>query len=150
MKPLFCVMFVAALLARAADPLTLDPDMMEEAKRRVFGAEGYVQSESSADDSVEVRFVPDAACWEAAMDAAGTEMHAVLLLALLQKLNPSKPMESNAADYAAALRLHVLAAAGNKEACLQLASALTTGILPCGLAVCADARLAEKWRARAF
>lgn len=149
MKTLLAVVAVASLIARAADPLTLDPDMMEEAKRRVFGGEGYVQSSPAPDDK-DSRPMTDVARWEAAMEAAGSEMHAVLLLALLQKLNPSKPMEAHAAAYAAALRLHVMAAAGNKEACLQLSMALSTGVLPCGLAVCADARLAEKCRARAF
>ena len=80
------------------------------------------------------------------MDAAGTEHFPVRLLALLQELNPDKPMARHMEAYAEALRLHTLAAAGNKHACASLADSLLSGNLPCGLKLFFDMELSSKTR----
>ena len=138
-----------AVTAWAADFLTLDPQMMEEAKGRVFNGDKAEQdlSEPSADAPAPQSVAEQ---WIAAMDAAGTELHPVLLLALLQRLNPDKPMVEHAEAYAAALRLHTLAAAGNKQACTELADSLVSGQLRCGLCLFVDSSLSTKWRMRAY
>lgn len=126
--------------AFASTPLTLDPAVMEEAKRVVF-------ERGSATDAANAAVLPSvAAQWQAAMDAAGTELLPVRLLALLQQLNPHIPMQEHPALYAEALRLHVLAAAGNKQARGVLSLALETGVLPCGLHFLQDLQLAAKLR----
>lgn len=133
---------IACLLASVAvadTPLTLNPDVVEAAKRAVFNGEPLVIPGVKVLPEVEQG---DVALWQQAMDAAGTELMPVHLLALLQRLNPDKPMEQNAALYAEALRLHVLAAAGNKAAKAELASALRIGVLPNGMRLICDAAAA--------
>lgn len=126
-------------------PLTLDPAVMEEAKRAVFERGSAAEAADAA--AAQPAAAPVAVQWQAAMDAAGTELLPVQLLALLQQLNPHLPMQEHPALYAEALRLHVLAAAGNKQARGVLALALETGVLPGGLHFLQDLRLAAKWRA---
>ena len=140
---------VYAVTAWASDFLTLDPQMMEEAKGRVFNGD-KVERESAEPTAEASASLSVAELWTAAMDAAGTELHPVLLLALLQRLNPDKPMGEYAEAYAAALRLHTLAAAGNKQACTELADSLVSGQLRCGLCLFADSSLSAKWRMRAY
>ena len=135
MKPALLCVCLAASVAGSDMPLTLDPAVMDAAKRAVFG--GEVAAEGAEPPSLAVQ--GEAAVWQQAMDAAGTEMMPVLLLALLQRLNPDKPMDKHAALYAETLRLHVLAAAGNKEARLMLAAALQAGMLPNGMRLICDA-----------
>lgn len=127
-------------LLQAQSPLTLDPSMIEEAKRAAFRQSGVLmpEPETSAVQG-------DSARWQAAMDAAGTELMPVMLLGLLQRLNPHLPMEEHAALYAEALRLHVQAAGGDKAARMELTAALRVGALLNGLRVPCDASLAEKW-----
>ncbi len=138
-KKFFWAVAPAAVFAGSVwgtTPLTLDPAVMEEAKCAVFerGRAATVAVHTAAQQ------------WQAAMDAAGTELLPVQLLALLQQLNPHMPMQEHPALYAEALRLHVLAAAGNKQARAVLILALETGHLPCGLLFLQDLPLAAKLR----
>ena len=139
MKWVLLSLWAAVGTAWADRPLTLDPAVMDAAKRAVFGGEGLVEGAEPPSPAEQ----GDAALWQQAMDAAGTEMMPVLLLALLQRLNADKPMATHAALYADALRLHVLAAAGNKEARIQLAAALQVGMLLNGLRLICDAEKAD-------
>ncbi|MBR3695378.1 MAG: hypothetical protein IKL98_03975, partial [Akkermansia sp.] len=93
-------MQIACLLASVAvadTPLTLNPDVVEAAKRAVFNGEPMVIPGVKVLPEVEQG---DVALWQQAMDVAGTELMPVRLLALLQRLNPDKPMEQHAALYA--------------------------------------------------
>lgn len=135
MKPALLCVCLAACVVGSDMPLTLDPAVMDAAKRAVFGGEGLADGEQPAPQVAQ----GEAALWQQAIDAAGTELMPVLLLALLQRLNPDKPMDTHAPLYAEALRLHVLAAAGNKEARLMLAAALQVGMLPNGMRLICDA-----------
>lgn len=135
----FLIVSLLASVAVANTPLTLNPDVVDAAKRAVFNGEPMVIPGVKVLPDVEQG---DVALWQQAMDAAGTELMPVHLLALLQRLNPDKPMEQNAALYAEALRLHVLAAAGNKAAKVELASALRIGVLPNGMRLICDAAVA--------
>ena len=132
------VLMVAS--AWADMPLTLDPAVVEEVKSAVFNGALMVGEDEK---TVKTEAQGDIALWQQAMDAAGTELMPVKLLALLQRLNPDKPMEAYAALYADTLRLHVLAAAGNREARMQLAAALRVGMLPGGMRIICDASKAE-------
>ena len=140
---LLCLVAVAAVPMAGAAPLTLDPAVIEEAKRAVFSGESFLTPDAEPAPAAEQG---DAALWQDAMDAAGTEMMPVLLLSLLQRLNAHLPMEQHAARYAEALRLHVLAAAGNKAARMELSAALRVGVLTNGLRVPCDAALADKMK----
>lgn len=135
MNKLLLLVGMLALTANADMSLTLDPAVMEEAKRAVFNGEEALLPTTSV---VSEHSNADVALWQQAMDASGTELMPVYLLALLQKLNPDKPMVEHADVYAEALRLHMLAAAGNKTAKKQLAVALQSGVLPCGLRIICD------------
>ena len=142
-----CLLLLAAVAVApmaGAAPLTLDPAVIEEAKRAVFGGESVMTQDSAPAPAAAEQ--GDTALWQEAMDAVGTEMMPVLLLALLQRLNSHLPMQEHAARYAEALRLHVLAAAGNKAARMELAAALSVGVLTNGLRVPCDAALAEKMK----
>ena len=135
MNKLLLLVGMLALTANADVSLTLDPAVMDEAKRAVFnGEEALLPTKSVLPEQENA----EAALWQQAMDASGTELMPVYLLALLQKLNPDKPMVEHAEAYAEALRLHMLAAAGNKTAKNQLAAALQCGLLPCGLRIICD------------
>lgn len=136
MKKLLLLLGLSALTANADTALTLDPAVMNEAKRAVFNGENALLPTKNV---VQLQEDGDAVRWQQAMDAAGTELMPVRLLALLQQLNPDKPMAEHADAYAEALRLHVLAAAGNRTAKTQLATALKNGMLPCGLRIICDA-----------
>ena len=145
---MFCWGAAPALFAGQGDSLTLDPKEMERMKQAVFGGGvANVAEESPAASAVEES--PEQR-WCRAMAAAGTEMMPVLLLALLQELNPRADMGRCAADYAAALQLHRLAAAGNAEACTQLAVGLRTGVLPSGLLIMRSGVLADEMTRRAL
>ena len=95
---IFLVAVVAAAPMLCAAPLTLDPAVIEEAKRAVFGGESVMTQDSAPAPAAAEQ--GDTALWQEAMDAAGTEMMPVLLLALLQRLNPHLPMQEHAARYA--------------------------------------------------
>ncbi len=137
---------LSAISAIAEPTLTLDPAVIEKAKRAVFGGEAIcMPTEEDTPSSQQTAQTP-AQQWQCAMDAAGTEHFPVRLLALLQELNPDKPMARHMEAYAEALRLHTLAAAGNKQACASLADSLLSGNLPCGLKLFFDMELSTKTR----
>ncbi len=133
MRTLLCWLSLVALAG--AQSITLDPEEMETIKRQVFG-EGATLPERAP--------LPLEQRWSQAMAAAGTDMQPVLLLALLQELNPQTPLTGNPSAYAAALKLHREAAAGNAEACEQLAQSLRCGILPGGLFILHSETLATR------
>lgn len=151
MKSTFTYLLTLSTLLSAnsaiAEPtLTLDPAVIEKAKRAVFGGEAIcMPTEEDTPSSQQAEQTP-AQQWQCAMDAAGTEHFPVRLLALLQELNPDKPMARHMEAYAEALRLHTLAAAGNKQACASLADSLLSGNLPCGLKLFFDMELSTKTR----
>ena len=137
---------IMAVPATAEPTLTLDPAVIEKAKRAVFGGDAICTStEEETPSAKQVEQTP-AQQWQCAMDTAGTEFFPVRLLALLQELNPDKPMAQHVDAYAEALRLHTLAAAGNKQACASLADSLLSGNLPCGLKLFFDMELSTKTR----
>jgi hypothetical protein len=137
---------VLSIPAIAEPTLTLDPAVIEKAKRAVFGGEALCTPNEEKKSAAEQAEQTPAQQWQCAMDAAGTEHFPVRLLALLQELNPEKPMTQHMEAYAEALRLHTLAAAGNKQACASLADSLITGYLPCGLKLFFDMELSAKTR----
>ena len=144
---LLTFIFALTVLPATAEPyLTLDPAVIEEAKRAVFGGEAICTPAEEEKPTTEQAEQTTAQQWQCAMDAAGTEFFPVRLLALLQELNPDKPMAQNMEAYAEALRLHTLAAAGNKQACETLSDSLITGYLPCGLKLFFDMELSAKNR----
>ncbi len=137
-------LFVTA--AESVGSLTLDPAEMELARRQVFGGAGITAAhEAGAAPAVPVTpgQAPEVERWQAAFAAAGTEMMPVLLLALLQDMNPTMSMAENAEAYAEALALHRKAAAGNTEACALLAEAFRAGRLNSGLKLPYSEQLAE-------
>lgn len=67
--------------------------------------------------------------WYSAVEAYGTDSMPVRLMALLQSLNPQKPIAEHTAAYTAALTCHRLALSGNAEAMRQLAQAFESGSL---------------------
>ena len=142
MKRIFWGVLALAGSAVAEPPLTLDPAVMEEAKRAVF--ERGCATTAVAERVPQMQTIAEQ--WMAAMDAAGTELLPVRLLALLQSLNPGMPMQEHEELYAEALRLHVLAAAGNKQARAVLALAFETGRLPSGLCLMQNWQLAARMR----
>ena len=111
----------------SAQSITLDPAEMEAAYQRVFG-QGVVPKEEPAPADAAAQGVEQR--WLQAMQAAGTDLMPVLLLSLLSELNPQAPMATHAELYAAALELHRKAAAGNSQACEELALSLETAFLP--------------------
>lgn len=112
----------------SAQSITLDPAEMEAAYKRVFG-QGVLPQEAPA-EAAETSAPGVEERWLQAMEAAGTDMMPVLLLSLLSELNPQAPMATHAELYAAALALHRKAAAGNSQACEELALSLETAVLP--------------------
>lgn len=151
MKSTFTYLLTLSTLLSAnsaiAEPtLTLDPAVIEKAKRAVFGGEAICMPMEEDTPSSQQAAQTPAQQWQCAMDAAGTEHFPVRLLALLQELNPDKPMARHMEAYAEALRLHTLAAAGNKQACASLADSLLSGNLPCGLKLFFDMELSSKTR----
>ena len=126
--------------------ITLDPTEMEDIKQLVFGG-GAVQSPQEPgaialdDDSLWVT----EQFWLGAMSEAG-DVQTILLLSLLQKLNPGLPMEVYPRLYADALALHRSAAAGDAVAVANLESCLSCGKLPGGLLFIRSERLASHLR----
>ena len=119
----------------AAQSITLDPAELEAAKQRVFGTGGLTHQQEAS--------LPEQR-WLQAMAAAGTDMQAVLLLALLQELNPQTPLAANPEAYASALTLHREASAGKTAACTELALSLRCGVLAGGLFILRSEALADR------
>ena len=119
----------------AAQSITLDPAELEAAKQRVFGTGGLTHQRVAS---------PPEQRWLQAMAAAGTDMQPVLLLALLQELNPQTPLSANPEAYASALTLHREASAGKTSACTELALSLRCGVLAGGLFILRSEALADR------
>lgn len=120
-----------------AQSITLNPEEMERMKRQVFGGDAEASVLERPSQPREQR-------WLQAMAAAGTDLQPVLLLDLLQELNPQIPLAANPSAYATALKLHREAAAGNAVACEQLAQSLRCGLLPGGLHILTSEALAAR------
>ena len=132
--------------AESVGSLTLDPAEMELARRQVFGGAGIsaMHEQAAAPANPVVSEQPsEVKRWQAAFASAGTDLMPVLLLALLQDMNPTVPMAANVEAYAEAFALHRKAAAGNTDACIQLADAFRVGYLNSGLKLPYSEQLAE-------
>lgn len=143
---LIALLTLPVLAEEPLGSITLDPSEMEDIKQLVFGG-GAVQSPQEPgaialdDDSLWVM----EQCWLGAMSEAG-DVQTILLLSLLQKLNPGLPMEVYPRLYADALALHRCAAAGDAVAVANLESCLSSGKLPGGLLFIRSEHLASHLR----
>lgn len=143
---LIALLTLPVLAEEPGGSITLDPSEMEEIKQLVFGG-GAVQAPQepgaiALDDDplwVTEQF------WLGAMSEAG-DVQTILLLSLLQQLNPGLPMEVYPRLYADALALHRRAAAGDAVAVANLESCLSCGKLPGGLLFIRSVRLASHLR----
>lgn len=126
---------ILVLPLAAAQSITLNPAEMEAAKQRVFGSADLRQKEETT--------LPEQR-WLQAMAAAGTDLQAVRLLALLQELNPQAPLAAKPEAYAEVLALHRRASSGNPAACAELAQSLRSGVLPGGLFILRSEALAAR------
>lgn len=128
--------------------ITLDPTEMEDIKQTVFGG-GAVKVQSLPEPGAialnEESLWMVEQCWLGAMSAAG-DVQTILLLSLLQKLNPLLPMEVYPRMYADAVALHRSATAGDAVAVANLESCLSSGKLPGGLLFIRSERLASQLR----
>lgn len=144
MKRLFlCTVLVGSAVAQQQDSITLDPAAMSEVWSQVVGGKqppgvGSVLQMSPA-------AAPSNSEWSAlfqeARQSVNTSTFPVLVLSLMQQLNPQLPMDKNVWAYAAALELHRLAFTGNSRAQAELSAALRSGKLS-GLNYFADEALA--------
>lgn len=143
MKRLFLTALLAGCAAAQQDSITLDPAAMSEVWAQVSGAAG------PAGNSPVLPLTPSAGAsnpewstlFQEARQAVNTPVFPVLVLSLLQQLNPQLPMDKNVWAYAAALELHRQAFSGNKRAQAELAAALSSGKLS-GLNYLMDSALA--------
>lgn len=144
MKRLFLsTMLVGLAAAQQQDSITLDPAAMSEVWAQVAGGK------QSPGVSPILPLNPAAAptnpewstLFQEARQAVHTSTFPVLVLSLMQQLNPQLPMDKNVWAYAAALELHRLAFSGNARAQAELAAALRSGKLA-GLNYFADEALA--------
>ena len=145
---LIALLSSSVLATEPGASITLDPTEMEDIKQMVFGG-GAVKVQSLpvpgaiALDEDSLWVVEQ--CWLGAMSAAG-DVQTILLLSLLQKLNPGLPMEVYPRLYADALVLHRRAATGDAVAVANLESCLSCGKLPGGLLFMHSERLALNLR----
>lgn len=136
---LLSLVVLLSLSAPAAEPdgsITLDPAEMEDIKRSVFvgGALQPVSPQGTGSIANEhSTMTEELQQWLRAMSAEG-DIQTILLLALMQRLNPRLPMNEYPRLYAEALVLHRSAAAGEPIALANLESCLRSGALPGGLA----------------
>ncbi len=134
-----------ALVAAQQDSITLDPVAMEEAWRAVTSPATAGATKSPV---LQLSGVPragessrEAQLWAEAQQAVQSPTFPVLVLSLLQSLNPQQPMQDSVWQYASALELHQQAFTGNARARREMAAALRSGKL-CGLNYFVDAALA--------
>ena len=145
---LFALLTSSVLATEPGASITLDPTEMEEIKQLVFGG-GAVQVQSPHEPGT-IALDEDSLWvieqfWLGAMSAAG-DVQTILLLSLLQKLNPLLPMEAYPRLYADALSLHRSAADGDAVAVANLESCLSCGKLPGGLLFIRSERLSLQLR----
>lgn len=136
---LLSLVVLLSLSAPAAEPegsITLDPAEMEDIKRSVFGGGALQPVSPQGADSIANEPSPmteEQQQWLRAMESEG-DIQTILLLELMQRLNPGLPMNEYPRLYAAALVLHRSAANGEPLALANLESCLRSGVLPGGLA----------------
>ncbi|MBQ8479731.1 MAG: hypothetical protein IJ503_05015 [Akkermansia sp.] len=136
---LLSLVVLLSLSAPAAEPegsITLDPAEMEDIKRSVFGGGALQPVSPQGADSIANEPSPmteEQQQWLRAMSAEG-DIQTILLLELMQRLNPGLPMNEYPRLYAEALVLHRSAADGEPIALANLESGLRSGVLPGGLA----------------
>ncbi|MBQ3143133.1 MAG: hypothetical protein IJB89_01315 [Akkermansia sp.] len=144
MKRLFlCAVLMGSAVAQQQDSITLDPAAMSEVWAQVTG--GKQTPGVSPILQLNPAAAPTNSEWGALFQEARQAVNAatfpVLVLSLMQQLNPQLPMDKNVWAYAAALELHRLAFSGNARAQAELAAALRSGKLS-GLNYFADEALA--------
>lgn len=146
MKRIFLPILLATAAAAQQDSITLDPEAMSEVWAQVAG--GVAENTPGAPvlklnptASVSTRQYAD--LFREARQSVNAPTFPVLVLCLLQQLNPELPMEKNVWAYAAALELHRQAFSGNARACAELSAALRNGKLA-GLSYFTDAALAAE------
>lgn len=140
---LLSAILVGSAVAQQQDSITLDPAAMSEAWAQVTGGNqppgvGPILQLNPAAAPLNSEW---SALFQEARQAVNTATFPVLVLSLLQQLNPQLPMDKNVWAYAAALELHRLAFSGNARAQAELAAALRSGRLS-GLNYFADEALA--------
>lgn len=140
--PCLCL---SAITAAQQDSITLDPVAMEEAWRAVTSPATAGAAKSPV---LQLPGVPrvgeasrEAQLWAEAQQAVQSPTFPVLVLSLLQSLNPQQPMQDSVWQYASALELHRQAFIGNARARREMAVALRSGKL-CGLNYFVDTALA--------
>lgn len=145
------VLLLVLLVAAQQESVTLDPDAMAEVWREVAGAPSVKSPAAPVLDLTSRKDATPttdaAALWREAAAEVNSPAFPVLVLSLLQSLNPQLPMERNVWAYAAALELHRRAFSGNARACAELAAALRSGSLA-GLTYFVDAGLATELEGR--
>ncbi len=144
----FSLILLVALPALAAElggSITLDPAEMENMKRLIFGGAALSPSAQQVPAANPAPSTAEEQLWLRAMKAQG-DVQTILLLALLQQLNPGLPMDSYPGLYADALALHRCAAAAEPMAVANLESCLRSGALPGGLAFLRSDYLAQQFR----
>lgn len=145
MKAFFLSVLAAGVaVAQQQDSITLDPAAMSEVWAQVTGG-GRTPGEPvlRLNPGAAAAQADYAALFQEARRAVGTPPFPVLVLSLLQQLNPQMPMDKNVWAYAAALELHLQAFLGNPRAVAELSAALRSGKLA-GLSYFTDAILAEE------
>ncbi len=145
MKTLFLsLLLAAAAVAQQQDSITLDPAAMSEVWAQVSGGVAAPGEPVIRLNPAESALVPEyQELFQEARQAVHAPTFPVLVLSLLQQLNPRLPMEKNVWAYAAALELHRQAFSGSPRACAELSAALRSGKLG-GLTYFTDAALAEE------
>lgn len=142
MKAFIFSVLMVGWAAAQQESITLDPAAMSEVWSQVAGGVSVpgepVLRLSAAAPAARA---DAAALFREARQAVNMPTFPVLVLSLLQQLNPQLPMDKNVWAYAAALELHRQAFTGSSRACAELAAALSSGQLG-GLIYFADAALA--------
>lgn len=145
MKALFFSLFLASVAgAQQQDSITLDPAAMSEVWAQVSGGvtvpgEPVIKLNPTENASEAER----SALFREARQSVNAATFPVLVLSLMQQLNPQLPMDRNVWAYAAALELHRQAFSGTPRACAELSAALRSGKLG-GLTYFTDAALAAE------
>lgn len=138
MKRLFLSALLVGCAAAQQASITLDPAAMSEVWAQVSGAAGPVLPLTPSAGASNPEW---STLFQEARQAVNTPVFPVLVLSLMQQLNPRLPMDKNVWAYAAALELHRQAFSGNKRAQAELAAALNSGKLS-GLNYLMDSALA--------
>lgn len=141
---LLSAILVGSAVAQQQDSITLDPAAMSEAWAQVTGgvaAPGEpVIKLNPSENAAEPEW---SALFREARQSVNAATFPVLVLSLMQQLNPQLPMDKNVWAYAAALELHRQAFSGTPRACAELSAALRSGKLG-GLTYFTDAALAAE------